>query len=656
MSTFTLRLGPLEFRTTADSGPTEALGNAIDVVGAALTSADPAPKPFGLVVPVGWAGRDADAYEQGLRARRQVRSLLNNAQARMQGLYFSWDVDPDLNGWLIVGGGDLEPGDAAGITTGEWKLTLRDCYVAGRRRTHRRAVQAHVADRRLSTTPRDILGTLYGTAFALAPAEGRLSLPIGAQDVVTYGDAPLLAAVETRDGDLARAVGTIDGQVLSFEQDERFHGLADVLILDRQGSADEGEWEAVYGPDQALTAGDMPVVDNGRCRVRWDDDCLALDAWGSSAWVERGRVPVGSLLSAHVVEWTPERAVVAAVASNNGVRTRVYVTVQRGWNGPAIELYAVGATLRFVTAASGRATYRQATSGTDLITSGNPLAAGTVPSFSGWNWAELSIGGSADGFAVLRSGGGARIGSDSSVYGTARSFVDFPAPVDADYTMARFALGVTPGVWVLDTFASDSISSYTVVGSGLAIGGGVLTFSSTTIKTLLHNSSDSCDHLVSIKFTTGASVASWGVRTIGRASGAGTFLSALISHSGALQVVKQVAGVDTALATLLGANLVARTTYWLVLRTGGDGVGAELWTTDPAAGGTASRSVYHTLSSSDLVAFPAASGRSGIAIVPGGTDWTADDFGAAAPSSAAMSLGFETLVDTRAVPTLVART
>lgn len=661
MTETTVKLGPLAF-VTVDGGLAEPLGNPVEVIAGAIAAADPKPREFGLVLPV----RPLAEFDDALRLRRQVRALLNNAGVRMRGLYFSWDIDPELNAWLIVGGGDLEPAEG-GITMADFKLTLKDCYVVGRRRTHRPALQAQVADRRLSTTPRDVLRRIYGTDFASMATVAKVALPAGIDDLVTFGTLPTLETVTTQDGDIANASGVVDGQVLSFEQPEALAALAEVQVWDQQGSVVEADWEAVYGADQPLTAGDVPVIENGVCRLRPVNlatstlAALALETYSAGAWVERGRVTIGTLVSARVVEWSPERAVISVVSLIAGVRVLTFVTVQRGWDGPMIERYGTGTVpLRYVSNATGGPTfYRQPTTGNAVVAVGTPVPAGTVTTFLGQNWIELAANGLSDVLAVLLAATTAVRGSDSVVYRAARSYVELQAP---GYVAARFGLAnrlpvaVNGGPFVYDDFSASTIGNYTVTGTGLSITGGLLTVSSTASKVLLHTASAGIDGAAVLKVNVGASVTTWSLRTILRGTDDANYLAAQLDNTGALVILKRVANVDTTLATFPGANISTRVTRWLVLRANGAALTAEWWDSDPTAGGIPSRTCAWTLSAGDLALFPAGSGKGGARLVPGGTDWTYDDFLILPAAGEPQKHGQETLTDARAVPVLVART
>lgn len=117
-------------------------------------------------------------------------------------------------------------------------------------------------------------------------------------------------------------------------------------------------WEEVYGSDYPYTPGDVPVLANGLCRVRWlaAYSAFAIDVnIGGLGYQEQGRVVLysdesGNVLTAHgnvssavLVEWSPERAVVrlttSTIVSGQRVRMDTFITLQRGWTGPRFECY-----------------------------------------------------------------------------------------------------------------------------------------------------------------------------------------------------------------------------------------------------------------------------------------------------------------------------
>lgn len=231
---FDVRLGRLHLPTVLE-GLKETVGEQLDSVGAVSLAGERAPKQFPLTLPVYGPSSEEDCYELGLRLRRQLRSLLRNPRARLEGLYFNWSVDPEANAWLLVGRGEIAEGDG-GITFADFKAELSDVVVVGSPRTHRPGRRLEARDRRVSTTPRDYRGTIYSTDFAAQTAEVRHYLPVGAGDVAGAADRTIAPSVRSSaEGDVPYIVGATSGEGVSFEQDEADRHLADVVIRDRRG-------------------------------------------------------------------------------------------------------------------------------------------------------------------------------------------------------------------------------------------------------------------------------------------------------------------------------------------------------------------------------------------------------------------------------------
>src|SRR5262249_35729910 len=130
-----------------------------------------------------------------------------------------------------------------------------------------------------------------------------------------------------------------DGGIVHFEQAEADRLRGDVVIRDRRGTitnpstGPDPAWQEVYGPDWVSSetdgrfAADVPVLENGRCRVTYDPTTNAkgfrIEVASSGAWAEQGKVVVlrtaaggavpDTFVSAQVMEWTPERGVIKVV-------------------------------------------------------------------------------------------------------------------------------------------------------------------------------------------------------------------------------------------------------------------------------------------------------------------------------------------------------
>jgi hypothetical protein len=376
---FDVRLGPLSFVSPVDAVG-ESVGDGLDVVGAALTAGERRPRPFKLKLPIRGDDGEAEPREAGLRLRRQVRQLIDNPLFRLQGFYFTWSVDPDLDCWLLIGGAEIIETDP-GITFGEWALELSDVYLRGRPGTHRPARRCAISDLRTGLVPRDTRRLLYSTDFASQALPTKpLFLPGDVADLVSTGNRPVTSAAGLARGSrhLWRTAAALDGEVLSYRPDDSvlpertkyldLDDLGSVRVWDlsaattyppatseytTENDSDPTKygWERVLGDVLRPT---IPLaVDNGVCRLIWlgpaNTQGLAIETWDTSAkkFVRQGRIMHAlNVAEQRVVEYTPERAVIEWRAGRYGMRA----ILQRGWWGPRLESYDDGggpATLEF---------------------------------------------------------------------------------------------------------------------------------------------------------------------------------------------------------------------------------------------------------------------------------------------------------------------
>lgn len=369
---YTVRLGPLAFVTPADT-VSETIGDGLDAVGAALVATDRRPRPIKLTLPIRGA-REYDADERGRVLRRQVRALLNNNRWRLSGLYFLWDADPDLDGWLLIGGADI--GEAQpGVAFGEFTMDLSDVYIVGRPGTHRPGRRAQIGDRRTGLVALDTRRLLYSTDYAaIALPADPIMLPGDIVDAVASGNRPIGSVVP---GPLRgarrlwRAVSGSDAEILTYLPDESIIAGRDRYVaLDDLGSVrvwnlDEATtwppdptgytdvrdatpdlyygWTRVYG--DLLDASTRIGVDNGVCRLIWLGPAagqgVALEYWDDTEghYVRLGRFLHSlGVRESRIVEVSPERAVIEWRAGPNAMRA----ILQRGWHGPRLESYNDG--------------------------------------------------------------------------------------------------------------------------------------------------------------------------------------------------------------------------------------------------------------------------------------------------------------------------
>lgn len=378
-------LGPVALPTLKGE-IVETVGDALETIGAGVVAGERRPRPLPLTIPIrGDRLTDADRRDAGLRLRRQVRALLENAPARLQALYLAWSVDAEQNGWLLVGGGDLKYA-MGGVVFGDFELALTDCYRVANTRTHRSARRILRLDRRVATIARDYLGTLFSTDFAAITATARHYLAVAPGDprVGSTGAPPTLGTIAARDGSLAYVDALTDGEVVDFELAEGDMNRAIVRIYDDHAApGTEASWEPVYGPDQPLAG--TPVLDNGVCRCVLDLVNGRVDAqsWTGAAWSTDAtltHIAGASGFAVRVIEWTTEIAVVRITSLlSAGVRGELYLTLQKGWTGPRAELYARNAagsalaTLNVYAKSAGAATWQRSNAGPTTIVAGTSI-------------------------------------------------------------------------------------------------------------------------------------------------------------------------------------------------------------------------------------------------------------------------------------------
>ncbi len=237
MATRDFYLGRIGFPTIYDD-LSEQIGDQLEVVGASVTAGERRARSYTLTIPVHGAGNEADPYSRGMTLRRQVRALFDNPAARLQGLYLNFAPDSEQNAWMLIGGGDLQYSDG-GLVNADFKLALSDAYRIANPRTHRPGRRFEVYDRRLSSTARDYLGSVYSTDFAAQTALALGILPVSVSDAIGTGVVTTYARI-AREGPIAVLPAVTNGQAVTFEQPEGARHKSDVVIYDRRNSSQDG--------------------------------------------------------------------------------------------------------------------------------------------------------------------------------------------------------------------------------------------------------------------------------------------------------------------------------------------------------------------------------------------------------------------------------
>ena len=466
-----------------------------------------------------FTGAVSDTKAQRQAVRRQLRSLLNNVQAKTRGYYLSWTEDGEQDGWYVPGAATFDVKGEAALVTGWWVFSGVELALLGRDRTHRRGAEVEAYDRRLSTTPIDYKGLKFGPAFSGMDTLRLVWLPSSISDPTIQGVnrvAPTAARVGSGTSQIQAAVDPVHLAVISFEQGASYRHRGDVVVYDRRGQltaptgGPDTSWEEVYGPDWPWydPTTDVPVLDNSLCRVRWgsaNTPGLVVDRWDGSAYTESGKLLIrrlgdtsgfcDTLTRAELVEASSERAVVRLIAkraADTYSREEVFVTLQRGWLGPRVEVYpaplaaggAAGAAVAWTAKASaGALALRQdAAVGTQLTAQqtdstfsanyGAALTLGAATFSAGENWATMvpTSGEGGVNVAALQSGVSALVFGDSSAWGSARNGIAISGSA-LGYVSAQFALPALNGDANLEAESMTLASGTTAAADGTASGG-----------------------------------------------------------------------------------------------------------------------------------------------------------------------------------------
>lgn len=455
---------PLQFQ--------EPVGDPIGSTGSVAAPADRTPMQaqisLGTFAPDGTSDLAADR----LRVRRQLRALLNNSPLKLAGLYLAWTADTEQNGWYVPDRAAIVDGaDVTSIATGYFKISGGNWSLVGHPRATVRAIQAYMKDERLSTVPRDYLRLVYSTDFAAQASVNLVNTPcdITAPLNTVNGARPALTALPRTacGGGTESVIATVtDLTIISFEQPETSRNRGDVIIYDRRGSITAGTtatpdplWEEVYGPDYPVSASDVPVVQNGQYRVRYDPTNtpgFAVDVWTGTAWTEQGKVNfqraqanfVDTLVSQSVMEWTPERAVIQAVmaaSADAASYERVFITLERGVS-PRFEIYESPTTGGAAVTAQVLLTVHDADTNDSAIAvgsggalnaqtagSGSALFSNTLlGSFTAENWVSLLRHGATfhAALTVPLAATGFTVTNDTHAYGAARNTIYLSSPAN----------------------------------------------------------------------------------------------------------------------------------------------------------------------------------------------------------------------------------
>ena len=157
----TVTLGPVDLPAVLESTVAEVLGNSISE-GLRPSLGDWQTSKRDLTFTVHPLHGEPDGT--GERRRRQCRSLLSNAALRSEGVYFTCSPDPELDGWLLIGGGAIAPGDG-GVSFSDWRMALSDTAYLGAGNSLVLGQIWRTRARNATGEPRDSRGAVFTTDF-----------------------------------------------------------------------------------------------------------------------------------------------------------------------------------------------------------------------------------------------------------------------------------------------------------------------------------------------------------------------------------------------------------------------------------------------------------------------------------------------------------
>lgn len=360
---YDLTLGALSF-LTLNNTITETFGNVLTNVGSGTVPAEREPYRYeNLTVPVYGHYEEADPYAKGQQLRLEARSMFRNRQLCTDGFYMDFAKDPDLSAWIAVGNASLQYLEG-GVSLADYQLNLGQVHLISTPAVGQDGVFVNTQDLGLNTTANDILRTSYDplsqVGFGLGN-EGapRTYLGVGVGDIKgKVGGIPLtIGSYSGINGTGYYVDQAPHGSSLAFEISPTDRRGADVLVVDRQGitsptytlAGDRNPnlygWIKIFGPDFPYTSGDVPVLQNDRSRIMYlSGSQFQIQTSTGAAFANDGTLNLGmdSVVSVALLEWRPFRAVVRVnmVGSGGSVRAVAFITLQRGWAGPQVEVYA----------------------------------------------------------------------------------------------------------------------------------------------------------------------------------------------------------------------------------------------------------------------------------------------------------------------------
>jgi hypothetical protein len=231
-----LYIGRLGLPTIQDP-ITEQLGSDVSTVGDYTAVGNRKTKGFTFNWYVQALG-EPNAVNVGNSMRRRLRSLVQNEQYRLGGIYMQFAPDSERNGWLVIGDANLVDNDG-GVTFGSYQLSLQQAYMVGNQATHREGYRVDLVEINQAGQPVDYLGGVINVAgdFSAMTAMPLSFTPAGSYDQ-TVLEQPLAQGQRVSSAGVVTVVpNRSGGDVVSWERpDSAFNGYDDVIVYDRRGN------------------------------------------------------------------------------------------------------------------------------------------------------------------------------------------------------------------------------------------------------------------------------------------------------------------------------------------------------------------------------------------------------------------------------------
>jgi hypothetical protein len=360
-------LGGIALPTMNVEGFTEIIGGDYELVGAVPLPGAPRPRFYNMVIPIYGDPLETNPYTVGNTKRTQVRDLLENDATRYAGVNYTVTYDTQLNAVIVIGSAELAYG--GGPDFGDFELRISQAAVVPATLILG-AFAIDSADKRLETTPMDqrrMVG--FRSAEAKQKAKPRHYLPVGAYDVIGQIEPRFvpLHSYKTIFGEGVYVEGRdVPGEILTFEKEWDPTEAGTVRVFDTgdtetveftaDGDIDPERgygWYRVYGR-RAMTK--PPVVDNGVCRItHLRDTKFQVETVRNGRYEKTGTFDLGyeRLISTMLDRVDKETVTVRFELGDDGRRGTAFVTLQRGWQGPSIDVTHLAKQSKVRTAIDG---------------------------------------------------------------------------------------------------------------------------------------------------------------------------------------------------------------------------------------------------------------------------------------------------------------